>query len=80
MYLLNKILFFKFVCRRFDVNLFGIWRNLLFKVFVKKMIDRKELEYVFKNLYQLFFEKYNLEIIKGRLVVLELLKQGDFFL
>lgn len=80
MYSLNKILQFKFVYRRPDVNSFGIWGNSSFKVFVKKTIDIKELGHALKNLHQLFFEKYNLEIVKGRLVALETLKQGDFLL
>lgn len=80
MYSLNKILQFKFVYRRPDVNSFGIWRNSSFKVFVKKTIDIKELEHALKNLNQLFFENYNLEIVKGRLVALETLKQGYFLL
>lgn len=80
MYSRNKLLQFKFVYRRPDVNSFGIWRNLSFKVFVEKTIDVKELKHALKNLHQLFFEKYNLEIVKGRLVVLETLKQGDSLL
>lgn len=80
MYSRNKLLQFKFVYRRPDVNSFKIWRNLSFKVFVEKTIDVKELKHALKNLHQLFFEKYNLEIVKGRLVVLETLKQGDSLL
>lgn len=71
---------FKFLYRRPDVNSFGIWRNSSFKVFVKKTIDVKELEHALKNLQQLFFENYNLEIVKGRLVTLEALKQGGSLL
>lgn len=71
---------FKFLYRRPDVNSFGIWRNSSFKVFVKKTIDVKELEHALKNLQQLFFENYNLEIVKGRLVALEALKQGGSLL
>ncbi|XP_052695128.1 uncharacterized protein LOC128173472 isoform X2 [Crassostrea angulata] len=70
----------KYLFGRPDVNSFGIWRNSSFKVFVKKTIDVKELEHALKNLQQLFFENYNLEIVKGRLVALEALKQGGSLL
>lgn len=71
---------YKFAYRRSDVNSFGIWRNLSFKVFVKKTIDVKELENHLKKLHQKFFAKYSLEIVKGRLVALKSLKQGDCLL
>lgn len=68
----------KYLFGRPDVNSFGIWRNSSFKVFVKKTIDVNELEHALKKLDKNLFEKYNLEIVKGRLVALETLKQGDF--
>lgn len=41
------------------------------------MINVKELKYCFKKLNKIFFKIYNLEIVKGRLVVLKFLKQGE---
>lgn len=66
-----------FVYRRPDVNSFGIWRNSLFKVFVKKTINVDDLEHELKELNHVFFKKYNLEVVKGELVQLNTLKQGD---
>lgn len=43
------------VDRRFDVSLFGIWNVLVFKVFVKKMIDFKELKDELIKLNKNFF-------------------------
>lgn len=71
---------FTFVSRRRDVNSFGIWRNSSFKVFVKKTIDANELKTELKKIHQTFFENYNLEIVKGRLVLLNTLKQGNIIL
>lgn len=71
------IMQFTLVYRRHDVNSFGIWRNSSFKVFVKKTIDANELEYELKKLHPKFFENYNLDIVKGRLVALDTLKQGN---
>lgn len=65
---------------RRDVNSFGIWRNSSFKVFVKKTIDANELKTELKKIHQTFFENYNLEIVKGRLVLLNTLKQGNIIL
>ncbi|XP_052695940.1 uncharacterized protein LOC128174417 [Crassostrea angulata] len=65
---------------RCDVNSFGIWRNSSFKVFVKKTIDANELKSELKKIHQTFFENYNLEIVKGKLVALNTLKQGNFIL
>lgn len=69
-----------FVYRRPDVSSFGIWRNSLFKVFVKKTINVDELEHELKELDHVFFRKYNLEVVKGELVQLNTLKQGDSLL
>lgn len=41
--------------RRFDVNLFGLWINFLFKVFVKNVINVKELKDVLIMLNKIFF-------------------------
>lgn len=67
----------KYLFRRPDVNSFGIWRNSLFKVFVKKTINVDDLEHELKELNHAFFKKYNLEVVKGELVQLNTLKQGD---
>lgn len=66
--------------RKRDVNSFGIWKNSSIKVFVKKTTNVKELEHHLQRLNQNFFKKYNLEIVKGRLVALKSLKQGDCLL
>lgn len=42
------------------------------------MINVDDLEYEFKELNYVFFKKYNLEVVKGELVQLNILKQGDF--
>lgn len=67
----------KYLFRRPDVNSFGIWRNSSFKVFVKKTINVDDLEHELKELNHAFFKKYNLEVVKGELVQLNTLKQGD---
>lgn len=54
--------------RFFDVYLFGIWRNLLFKVFVRKNIDEKRVKKELMKINSNFFEKFRLEIEKRILV------------
>lgn len=49
-------------------------------MFVKKTIDANELKTELKKIHQTFFENYNLEIVKGRLVLLNTLKQGNIIL
>lgn len=66
--------------RKGDVNSFGIWKNSSIKVFVKKATNVKELEHHLQKLNQNFFKKYKLEIVKGRLVSLKSLKQGECLL
>lgn len=63
--------------RSSDVNSFGIWNNSSIKVFVKKTTNVKELKHRIKKLNKTFFKKYNLEIVKGRLVALKSLRQGE---
>lgn len=77
MHLLKIKLQLTLIYRRNDVNSFGIWKNSLFKVFAKKTIDEKELTHELKKLHHHFFENYHLEIVKGRLVTVKTLKQGD---
>lgn len=57
------VFIFIFICRRFDVNFFGIWRNLLFKIFVEE-IDEIMLRYVLIKMNLKFFEIYKLEVEK----------------
>lgn len=49
-------------------------------MFVKKTANVKELKHHLKKLNQNFFKKYNLEIVKGRLVALKSLRQGESLL
>lgn len=63
--------------RSSGVNSFGIWNNSSIKVFVKKTTNVKELKHRLKKLNKTFFKTYNLEIVKGRLVALKSLKQGE---
>lgn len=46
-------------------------------MFVKKTTNVKELKHRLKKLNKTFFKTYNLEIVKGRLVALKSLKQGE---
>lgn len=64
----NNFKYKLFFYRRLDVNLFGIWRNLLFKVFVYKEMDEKELENILIRINKIFFNKYYIEIEKGKLI------------
>lgn len=74
MFLKNVLIF----CRRFDVNVFGIWVNFLFKIFVKLWIDKNKLMEELKRINCDFFEKYYIEIENGKFVEKYILKQGDF--
>lgn len=62
---------------RSDVNSFGIWRNSSFKVFVHKETDEKELENILTRINKTFFNKYHIEIEKGKLIEKKTLKQGS---
>lgn len=66
--------------RMFNVNFFGIWRNLFFKVFVQKKIDENKIRKELFNINKFFFDIFYLEILKGKLVQIKILKQGDFLL
>lgn len=68
---------FQLFYRSSYVYSFGIWNNSSIRVFVKKTTDVKELKHRLKKLNQRFFKKYNLEIVKGRLVTLKSLRQGE---
>lgn len=68
---------FHLIYRSSDVNSFGIWNNSSVKVFVKKTTNVKELKHRIKKLNKTFFKTYNLEIVKGRLVALKSLRQGE---
>lgn len=54
--------------RKFDVNVFGIWNNLLFKIFVKIIIVKEELEGELVERYYNFFKYYLLDIEFGILI------------
>lgn len=64
-YVFKNVLIF---CRRFDVNVFGIWVNFLFKIFVKLWIDKNKLMEELKRINSDFFEKYYIEIENGKFV------------
>lgn len=51
-----------FVFRWSDVNSFGIWGCLIFKIFVNKRIDKRILESKLIDLDKNFFEKYYFKI------------------
>lgn len=55
--------------RSLDVSLFGLWRSLLFKVFVKKNIYEERLKDDLMNLSLNFFVKYYFEIEKRKMVM-----------
>lgn len=56
------------------VNFFGIWEKLFFKVFVKKGIDENKLKKIFLKMNKDFFDKFYLEIVKGKFLVKKILK------
>lgn len=70
-YVFKNVLIF---CRRFDVNVFGIWVNFLFKIFVKLWIDKNKLMEELKGINCDFFEKYYIEIENGKFVEKYILK------
>lgn len=60
-----------------SVNSFGIWEKLSFKVFVKKGTDENKLKNKLLKMNKDFFDKFHLEIVKGKFLVKKTLKQGD---
>lgn len=60
-----------------NVNSFGIWRNSSFKVFVQKKTDENKIRKELFNINKPFFDIFHLEILKGKLVQIKTLKQGD---
>lgn len=66
-----------FFFRMPSVNSFGIWEKLSFKVFVKKRTDENKLKKKLLKMNKDFFDKFNLEIVKGKFLVKKTLKQGD---
>lgn len=62
------------------VNSFGIWGTSFFKVFVQKETDKYKLEKELLNINKIFFDNFNLEIVKGKFVQKKTLKQGDHLL
>lgn len=63
--------------RRSDVSSFGLWKNLSFKVYVKKTTNVKELKDELIILNKNFFQHYHLEIEKKK-TEMQTLKQEDF--
>lgn len=59
------------------VNCFGIWENLSFKVFVQNGTDENRLKKELLKINKNFFDNFPLEIIKGKCVQKQTLKQGD---
>lgn len=59
------------------VNSFGIWEKLSFKVFVKKGTDETKIRKKLLKINKNFFDKFHLEIVKGKYVVKRTMKQGD---
>lgn len=72
---LVQLLYFNY--RRPDVHSFGIWRNSSLKVFVQKTTDKNCLIVELKKLNKMFFTKYNLDIVKSKLVEKMTMRQGN---
>lgn len=66
-----------YLLRRSDVNSFGIWGKSVFKVFVKKTTNVKELKDELLMLNKSFFKKYHLEIEVKIWTEMQNLQQGD---
>lgn len=69
-----KNIYFCIVCRKFDVYFFGLWRNLIFKVFVLKKIDEENLKFELMRINELFFLKYFLDVEKKKIVEMLIMK------
>lgn len=60
-----------------DVNAFGIWGDLSFKIFVKKTTEQIELKNELIERYRPFFDIYPLDVEVGKFIEHRTLKQGD---
>lgn len=63
-----------------NVNSFGIWGTSSLKVFVQKETDKNKMEKELLNINSKFFDNFNLEIVKGKFVQKNTLKQGGHLL
>lgn len=63
--------------RMTDVTSFGIWGDSTLKVFVQKKTNDKKLKDELMMVNKIFFKKFDLEIVKGKMVEKKNLKIGD---
>lgn len=68
----NNILF-----RMTDVTSFGIWGDSILKVFVQKNTNDEKFKNELMKVNKIFFENFDLEIVKGKMVEKKNLKIGD---
>lgn len=60
-----------------DVTSFGIWGDSTLKVFVQKKTNDKKLKDELMKVNTIFFENFELEIVKGKMLEKKNLKIGD---
>lgn len=66
--------------RRLDVNAFGIWSDLSFKIFVNDTTNEGGLKSELLKRYRHFFDSYPLDIEIGKFIEHPILRQGDSIL
>lgn len=60
-----------------DVTSFGIWGDSILKVFVQKNTNDEKFKNELMKVNKIFFENFDLEIVKGKMVEKKNLKIGD---